>query len=162
MAKSIKYLYFLLIGLITVSCSKNKLEGDYAKFKGSYEWKITYSKKPDGNIFSQDKADSIYPQKTGYTASIELNDKGEIIFYKNGEVVSKNKYVITDKDNPYLLPIKIKGSSGDIKKDDSRFNLQLNSAEDKLTVEHFPFDGLDKADNYRKDFVAHSNTFVKK
>lgn len=151
---------YLVLVLVLCACSRNKLTGDFAKFKGSYTWKITYSKKPDGNIFTVDKSDSLYPQKTGYTAALELNGDGEIIFYKNGEVVSKNKYVITDKEDPNKLPIKLKGSSGALKIDDNRLNLILRT-NGELTVEHYPFDGMDKASNYRADFVANSNTFVR-
>lgn len=146
--------------IIFSACSKNKLEGPYEVLIGTYYWQ--YSIANDKNIFSN-KDKQIDSTKTGYTIKVVLDNIGNISFYKNGNLLSKENYTIRDKetwDHGGKLDIKLKGKeSNNWKTDNLVFNLTNDT---DMSISYFPFHAIDDVINYYPGYGSGNNIFVKR
>lgn len=153
-------LLILIVSL--VSCKKDKLTGDYNSFEGNFEWDRSTTN--DKNISSSNNF-TITPKTTGYTVSIVLNSSGEVIFYKNGIQITKNKYTITEKENSSYgngkISIKLKGEVKGMTISKSTLTLRL-SGDTLLSVDEFPFPAIDNVANYKSGHGSNGNSFLKK
>lgn len=150
----------ILLSVLVGSCSKNKLTGPYELMKGTFFWK--YSVANDKNIFSN-KNKLIDSTKTGYSIKIILDDEGYIHFYKNGNLMSKERYTIRDKEtweHGGKLDIKLKGKeSSSWKTDNLVFTL---SNDTDMQVSYFPFYAIDDVTTYYPGYGNGNNIFVKR
>lgn len=152
-----------LLTCFLISCSKDKLTGDYAMFKGSYKWVSTPL--DNGNIFSNQKY-TLLSTETGFEILLELNGSGEAIFYKDGSQISKNKYTITEKEFTSTgngkISVKLKGSTGSMNINKNTLTLVL-SGDTMLSVDEFPIPSLEKAEKYKSGYSqSGSNKFLRK
>ncbi|MBK9285271.1 MAG: hypothetical protein IPM51_13300 [Sphingobacteriaceae bacterium] len=154
-------LSYLLLVVAFYSCKKNKLKNEYAAFIGNYTW--SYTMLNDNNIFSNTST-SLTPNTTGYSVTFELNDKGEAIFMKNGTVLTKNKYSITEKESyspgNAKITIKLKRKTGELNISKDNLTLRL-SGDTLLGIDEFPFPAIDKVDNYKSGYSQNENKFIK-
>ena len=145
--------------LFISSCEKDKLTDEYQILEGSYEWKSTGSQK---DVWTN--GPDMTPVTTGYTCTIELNGNGEIIFYKNGAVITKEKYSFLQKEHfvgGAKIYIKLKGKTSKSWNIESKMTLTL-SQDTSMTIDKFPFKAIDDAGNYHSGYTNTNNSFVKK
>jgi len=150
---------FILIVLLS-SCKGDTLNDDYNDFEGTYTWYETGTKE-QGLLNNQH--DSISPTMAGYAATLVLDDQGQLLLYKNNELLTENTYTIADKESnsgSLKMILKLKGNIGSLDLDDKR--LTLNLSNDTLTVDRFPFPAIDAANNYHEDHNSLSNYFSRK
>jgi len=162
MKKSQYIILYFLLSLIIMSCTKDKLNDEYNAFEGSYEW--TRSTGQKGSYLTITTV-SLYQKDVGYTVTFELNNNGEALFYKDGNLISKNQYRINDKESNQFggkeIIIKLKGDLHNMNIKDEILKLSLSN-DTALTLTNFPFPAIDKIENYKPDFSGSSNTFRKK
>jgi hypothetical protein len=161
--KKTNYILLRLIPFVFfLSCNKDKLNDEYNAFEGSYEW--TRSTGQKGSFLTLTTV-SVYQKDVGYTVTFELNNKGEALFYRDGNLISKNNYRINGKEsNQYggkEIIIKLKGDLHNMNIKDEILKLSLSN-DTALTLTNFPFPAIDKIENYKPDYSGSSNTFRKK
>jgi hypothetical protein len=152
---------FVLVLLVT-GCGKSRLDGEYASFKGRYTWK--YTKTVTGSGLSTSASSGLSASVVPFTAEIELDNKGRILFYKDGGVVSSNKYTIQDKEsNQYggkTLQIRLRGKHNmNINEDKLQLVLSFDTA---LEVDKFPFPSLDEVESFKTGHRDVGNVFAKR
>ena len=152
------YLLFVLITLL-FSCKGDNLKEEYQILEGTYEWTGTGTMQ---DIWTHGPV--LDPSVTSYTAGIELNDKSEILFYKNGALISKETYKFLDKESyaggAHIL-IKLKGKTSKSWGIEQKLDIRL-SQDTSLTIDKYPFPAIDKAENYFSGHTSQSNSFLKK
>jgi hypothetical protein len=156
-ARQLRHIAIILLYAGLSGCGKDKLTGDYAVLKGKYEWRSTGL--ITGSALSSTHG-TLQQGDVPYTVHFELNDKGEALFYKDGALLSRNRYTIQDKENnsgTRVLLIKLKGSHG-MNLDEDKLSLSL-SGDTALTINRFPFPAIDDAGNYKKGFRSLDNRF---
>lgn len=158
--KSIYFVFLLVFIIPFYSCSKSKLNGEYEVLIGKYSWAQTGGN--DHNIWSNND-NSFYPHTTNYSASVELDKKGNIIFYKNNMIVTSEKYTILDREvrtGGVYMQIKLKGKTSDHWNIENKLTLTL-SKDSILLIDRYPFPAVDRAENYYKEYTSTTNTFLK-
>jgi hypothetical protein len=165
MKKSLKIILFLFVSNFFISsCSKDKLKGTFNEFEGKYEWKYTQAKSP--STILADYA-NIYSTHTGFKLEIELNNKGEILFFKNGELFSKNAYRLKEKtklpdsNSDKVITLKLKGNLNGMQFMYNEIKLTLKS-DTALFIDAFPFPAIDDVEKYAPGYALGSNQFRKK
>lgn len=165
MKKSVKIILLLFLSSFFISnCSKDKLKGTFNEFEGKYEWKLTEAKS-DGVVLLNYA--NIYSTHTGYKLEIELNNKGEILFFKNGELFSKNAYRVKEKTKlpaenaDKVMTLKLKGNLNGMHFKYNEIKLSLKS-DTSLFIDAFPFPAIDDVEKYVPGYSLGSNQFRKK
>jgi len=158
MSKSIKYVILFLLGLLTISCKKDKLAGDKEIFIGTWTWYKTEKKYSLCNPPSITL--ELTPLSEDKTYSIEFFEKGKVAFFENFQELSKYRIVFAGFDstncfdsngNPLInyfnFTIFLDNNSG------SRIQGCI-SADTLIVVKNFPFpDPEDACENYTSYFV---------
>lgn len=155
-----RFVYIIIILLFVFSCSKNKLTEGQEKLIGKYSWVSTGTS--DGSIWTNNDP-AITKAKAGYSAELELDDKGWIIFYKDGKVINKSTYTILEKDaydeHSAYIYIKLKNTDG-LTLNEGKMSIHL-SLDTNVTVDKFPFPAIDDVSNYYSGNNSLNNSFVK-
>lgn len=147
---------------VLISCGKEQLPDGFESMKGMYEWKHTGLVK--GPALSQQHS-TLYPGDVGFSIAFELNDKGEAVFYKDGNIISTNAYNIRDKEtNEYggkELLIKLRGDLSALNIDEDKMKLTM-TGDTVLSLDKFPFPAIGDVSAYKPEFSSLSNSFKRR
>ena len=115
-----KYVIYLIgICLITLSCKKDKLEGDMSILIG--KWNLTHTDHLYGICDGDSFSETLTPESEGHTLSMEFFEKGIIKFYQNDKLIGSDRLVIVEFGD---------SCSGAIS-DYISFNFRLNNKNDR-------------------------------
>jgi len=143
-------IHLIVISLTFYACQKDKLIDELEVFKGKYSWTHSVYKQNWWNTGFKTK----YASNSEYTAEIEFNDEGKILFYINGEMIHKTGFSIETKElsnagkTIYLAVDPYKEDSEALDMNDI---IDFNLTADTLIVNDFPgagYDNLFSGGNY--------------
>jgi len=126
-----------------VSCKKDKLVGDLDLFKGRYTWEYSVQKEYWYSLSTI----TIPAANSNYTAEIEFNSKGKIIFYIDGQQIHKTGYSIEQQEttnNGNTISLKLNPRIEDSKEIDLNNFIDITITNDTLTVDDFPGESYDE------------------
>lgn len=126
--------------LLLSSCRKDKLSGELDLFKGKYTWKYTeYSEYWwSSDLLIRDASVS------EYTAEIEFDDRGKVIFYIDGQKVHKTGYSVERQETiGNTVSLRIQPFKENSKHLDLNDFMDFTVTNDTLTVDDFPSESYD-------------------
>lgn len=151
----------LAVGLCFVlsvlsSCNRDKLTGDLDAFEGKYEWVYWEYR---ANWYSSARSIKL-AEDFDYTAAIEFNGKGKVIFYIDNEEVHRTGYRIKDQ-NTYedgrVIELLIDPRIEDTQEIDLNNNIRFSLEADTLTCDDFPSESYDQETGKGVHFFVRSN-----
>lgn len=145
-----KYTVFaILLCFLSSSCEKDKLTGELDEFEGKYSWSYSKYKEELWTAFRTRTPDS-----EGYTAQVEMTDRGKIIFYINDEEIHKTGFSIVNQEitnNGQSISLEINPVVENTKEIDLNNTLGLTLTGDTLYVDDFPGESYDSS-NYGQHY----------
>lgn len=125
------------------SCTKDKLEGELEIYKGRYTWNHSWYKK---NVLSSSLTFRDASQ-SNYSAEIEFDDKGKVIFYINGEEKLKTSYSIKKQEtiNGNTVTLEINPRKEDTRDLDFNDKISFSMTNDTLSNSQFPGNSYDQS-----------------
>lgn len=141
-----KHLIFTLVIIFVatlISCEKDKLTGDLDAFEGRYTWEYArYSENWWSSSLTTRQASDF-----NYTAEVEFNEKGKVIFYIDGKEIHKTGYKILEQNDVGIegqTNLRIDPNIENTKELDLNDYIDLTLREDTLTMNDFPGESYDK------------------
>jgi hypothetical protein len=125
------------------SCDKDKLTGDLDAFEGRYTWEYSrYSENWWSSSLTTRQASDF-----NYTAEVEFNEKGKVIFYIDGKEIHKTGYKILEQNDVGIegqTNLRIDPNIENTKELDLNDYIDLTLREDTLTMNDFPGESYDE------------------
>ncbi len=137
------FLLAILDLFLITSCKKDKLLNELEVFKGKYTWQYTMYREHWWSTTTLTRPAS----NSNYTAEIEFNNEGRIIFYINGQEIHKTGYSIENQEtsnNGKTIWIKVDPIKENSKNLDLNDDVDFTITNDTLTVDNFPGTSYDE------------------
>ncbi len=133
----------LLISVMSFSCEKDNLVDELEVFKGKYTWNYTkYRKNWWSNTYITKPA-----TKWDYTAEVEFNTKGQLVFFINGKEIHKTGFKVIEKyisNEGATISMEIDPSKEDSKELDLNNKVGFVLTNDTLSIDDFPGNSYDE------------------
>jgi hypothetical protein len=117
-------------------CEKDKLNDELAVFEGRYTWEYSRYKENWWSSTYKTRLASTYD----YTAEVEFDNEGSLIFYINGKEIHCTRYKIEKQEilSDSSISLELDPSKENSKKLDLNDVVRFNLKNDTLMVNDFP------------------------